>query len=48
MIDLKGIEWKDVEWICLVQERNQWRDIVYMAINIRAKNFSKAGRLLAC
>jgi hypothetical protein len=27
-MDLRGIGWKGVEWMHLVQGRNQWRDLV--------------------
>jgi hypothetical protein len=32
---LRKIQWKGVHWIHLAQDRDQWRDLVNMVINLR-------------
>jgi hypothetical protein len=34
-LDLREIEWEDVVWMYLVQDRDQWWAVVNMAMNIR-------------
>jgi hypothetical protein len=34
-MDLGEIEWDGVEWIGLAQDRNRWRALVNVAINLR-------------
>jgi hypothetical protein len=34
-MDLKGKTWEGVDWIHLAQDRDQWRDLVNMAMNLR-------------
>jgi hypothetical protein len=34
-IDLKEIEWDIMDWIDLAQDRDQWRDLVNMVMNLR-------------
>jgi hypothetical protein len=34
-IDLKEIRWKSVDWIRLAQDRDQWRALVNMVMNLR-------------
>jgi hypothetical protein len=33
-MDLKGIEWGGMYWIDLAQDRDQWRAILNMAMNV--------------
>jgi hypothetical protein len=33
--DLRGIGWAGIDWIDLVQDRDQWRSLVNMVMNIR-------------
>jgi hypothetical protein len=33
--DLRKIVWEDVDWIHLVQDRDQWRALVNTVMNIR-------------
>jgi hypothetical protein len=37
-MDLRGIEWGDMDWIDLVQDRDQWRALVNMVMNLRVPN----------
>jgi hypothetical protein len=32
---LREIGWGDMDWIDLAQDRDQWRDLVNMAMNLR-------------
>jgi hypothetical protein len=34
-MNLKEIGWKGVDWIHLAQDRDQWRDLVSMVINLQ-------------
>jgi hypothetical protein len=34
-IDLREIEWGDMDWINLTQDREQWRALVNTAMNLR-------------
>jgi hypothetical protein len=34
-IDLRAIEWGDMIWIDLTQDRDQWRALVNTAMNLR-------------
>jgi hypothetical protein len=33
-VDLKEIEWEDMEWIQLSQDRDQWQALVKLVMNI--------------
>jgi hypothetical protein len=34
-MDLKTIGWKDMDWIHLAQDRNQWQALVNMVMKLR-------------
>jgi hypothetical protein len=34
-MDLIEIGWNGKDWVCLVQNRGQWRYLVYTAMNLR-------------
>jgi hypothetical protein len=34
-MDLREIGWDGMDWIDLAQDRDQWRTLVYMIINLR-------------
>jgi hypothetical protein len=34
-MDLGEVEWGDVDWICLPQDRNWWRALVNSVLNLR-------------
>jgi hypothetical protein len=34
-MDLREVGWEDVDWICLAQDRDQWRVLVNTVINLR-------------
>jgi hypothetical protein len=34
-MDLREIEWDDVDWIDLAQDRDQWRALVSTVMNLR-------------
>jgi hypothetical protein len=34
-IKLKEIEWNGVEWVSLFQDRDKWRAVLNIAINLR-------------
>jgi hypothetical protein len=34
-MDLRGIRWGVLDWILLAQDRNQWRALVNMVINLQ-------------
>jgi hypothetical protein len=34
-IDLREIEWHDVDWIDKAQDRDQWRALVNTVLNLR-------------
>jgi len=34
-MDLRGIEWEDVDWMHLAEDRDQWRAVVNMVMNLR-------------
>jgi hypothetical protein len=41
-MDLREIEWGDVDWIALSQDREQWRALVNMVMNLQVSfNFGK-------
>jgi hypothetical protein len=33
-IDLRDIEWDDIYWIDLAQDRNQWRALINTVMNL--------------
>jgi hypothetical protein len=43
-IDLRDTAWKVVNWMHLAEDRNQWRDVVNMVMNLRGPK--KAGNFL--
>jgi hypothetical protein len=34
-MDLREVEWGDVDWIVLAQDRNRWRALVNSVLNLR-------------
>jgi hypothetical protein len=34
-IDLREVEWGDVDWIGLAKDRNRWRAVVNSVLNLR-------------
>jgi hypothetical protein len=34
-MDLREIEWDGVDWIDMIQDRNQWRALLYTVLNLR-------------
>jgi hypothetical protein len=34
-MDLGEVEWDDVDWIRLAQDRNRWRALVNLVLNLR-------------
>jgi hypothetical protein len=44
-IDLRETGWDDMDWIDLAQDRDQWRALVNMAINLRVPY--NAGKFLS-
>jgi hypothetical protein len=34
-MDLAEVEWGDVDWIGLAQDRNRWRALVNLVLNLR-------------
>jgi hypothetical protein len=34
-IDLREIGWDGVDWVCMAQERDQWRALVNKVLNLR-------------
>jgi hypothetical protein len=34
IMDLKGIGWEGMDWIHLVQDRDQWRAVANTAVNV--------------
>jgi hypothetical protein len=34
-MNLREIEWDDMDWIDLAQDRDQWRTLVNMVLNLR-------------
>jgi hypothetical protein len=34
-MDLGEVEWDDLDWIGLAQDRNRWRDLVNSVLNLR-------------
>jgi hypothetical protein len=42
IMDLREVGWKDVDWIHLAQDRDQWRDLVNTVMNLRVP-YKKAG-----
>jgi hypothetical protein len=35
-IDLREIRWNVTDWICLAQDREEWRTLVNTVMNLRA------------
>jgi hypothetical protein len=44
-IDLRVIGWDSTAWIDLVQDRDQWRALVYMVMNLQVPYY--AGKFLS-
>jgi hypothetical protein len=42
-MDLEEVEWGDVDWIGLAQDRNRWRALVNSVLNLRVPQ--NAGKL---
>jgi hypothetical protein len=41
-MDLRGIEWGDMDWIDLAQDRNQWKVLLNTVMNLRvSQNIGK-------
>jgi hypothetical protein len=36
-IDLREIEWDDMDWIQLARDRDQWRALVNTVMNLRVR-----------
>jgi hypothetical protein len=36
-MDLRGIEWDNMDWIDLVHDRDQWRALVNTIMNLRVQ-----------
>jgi hypothetical protein len=36
-MDLLELEWVDVDWICLAQDKNKWRCVVNSVLNLRVR-----------
>jgi len=34
-MDIREIVWKGMDWFYLAQDRNQWRNLVNMVMNLR-------------
>jgi hypothetical protein len=34
-VDLREVDWGDVDWIGLAQDRNRWRAVVNSVLNLR-------------
>jgi hypothetical protein len=34
-MDLREVEWGDVDWICLAKDRNRWRALKNSVLNLR-------------
>jgi hypothetical protein len=34
-MDIREVEWEGVDWMHLVQDRDQWRAVVNMVMNLR-------------
>jgi hypothetical protein len=34
-MDLEQVEWGDVDWINLAQDRDRWRGLVNLVLNLR-------------
>jgi hypothetical protein len=39
-MNLRDIKWDGIDWIDLVQDRDQWRDIVNMVMNLQVLNMT--------
>jgi hypothetical protein len=35
LMDLREVGWEGIDWIDLVQDRNRWRALVYMVMNLQ-------------
>jgi hypothetical protein len=44
-MDVREIGWKDMNWVHLAQDRDQWRAVVYTAMNFRVPKKKKGGEL---
>jgi hypothetical protein len=45
-MDLEDVEWGDVDWIGLAQDRDKWRALVNSVLNLRVP--LNAGKLSEC
>jgi hypothetical protein len=43
-MDIQEVEWKDVDWVKLAQDRDNWRDVVNMMTNLQVPQNS--GKIL--
>jgi hypothetical protein len=34
-MDVGDMQWDDVDWICLAQDRNRWRAVVNSVLDLR-------------
>jgi hypothetical protein len=46
-MDLREIEWDGVDWIDLAQNRDQWRALVNMLMNLRVHKMLGSSRVAA-
>jgi hypothetical protein len=51
-MDLREIGWGDMNWICLVQDKDWWQTLLNTIMNIRVpktlENSGVVGQLVAC
>ena len=43
-MDVQEVEWEDVDWVKLAQDRDNWRDVVNMMTNLQVPQNS--GKIL--